>query len=116
ASSTPSTPSTPSTQHSARDGAGAAQAPSPDAPALTGLRSQLLSDGRALLTTVGNQSNLILDPDLDSYYAMSLVVLRFPELLQAVHDTVVFLGAAPSGRGPQWSSELLTLVGRLDAV
>ncbi|MBV7453693.1 EAL domain-containing protein [Acidovorax sp. sif1233] len=87
-----------------------------DAPSLTRLRSQLLRDGRELLTTVGNQSNLILDPDLDSYYGMSLVVLRFPELLQAVHDTVVFLHAAPAGRGPQWSSELLTLVGRLDAV
>ena len=87
-----------------------------DAQVLTGLRSQLLREGRELLTTVGNQSNLILDPDLDSYYGMSLVVLRFPELLQAVHDTVVFLNAAPAGRGPQWSSELLTLVGRLDAV
>jgi hypothetical protein len=37
--------------------------------------------GRALLTRIGNQSNLILDPDLDSYYTMSLVMLRFPELL-----------------------------------
>ncbi|KQO21777.1 diguanylate phosphodiesterase [Acidovorax sp. Leaf76] len=90
--------------------------PATDPIALTRLRSQLLREGRELLTTVGNQSNLILDPDLDSYYGMSLVVLRFPELLQAVHDTVVFLHAAPTGRGPQWSSELLTLVGRLDAV
>ncbi|CAN7547624.1 EAL domain-containing protein [Acidovorax sp. Leaf78] len=90
--------------------------PATDTIALTRLRSQLLREGRELLTTVGNQSNLILDPDLDSYYGMSLVVLRFPELLQAVHDTVVFLHAAPTGRGPQWSSELLTLVGRLDAV
>ena len=87
-----------------------------DAQSLTRQRSQLLREGRELLTNVGNQSNLILDPDLDSYYVMSLVVLRFPELLQAVHDTVIFLNAAPSGRGPQWSSELLTLVGRLDAV
>ena len=90
--------------------------PAADAVALTRLRSQLLREGRELLTTVGNQSNLILDPDLDSYYGMSLVVLRFPELLQAVHDTVVFLHAAPMARGPQWSSELLTLAGRLDAV
>lgn len=87
-----------------------------DAPSLTQRRSQLLREGRELLTTVGNQSNLILDPDLDSYYVMSLVVLRFPELLQAVHDTVSFLNAAPSARGPLWTSELLTLVGRLDAV
>ncbi|MFN9472763.1 EAL domain-containing protein [Acidovorax sp.] len=87
-----------------------------DAQALTRLRSQLLRDGRELLTTVGNQSNLILDPDLDSYYEMSLSVLRFPELLQAVHDTVSFLNSPRTARGPQWSSELLTLVGRLEAV
>jgi HAMP domain-containing protein len=36
--------------------------------------------GRSLITRLGNQSNLILDPDLDSYYTMSLLVLRFPEL------------------------------------
>jgi HAMP domain-containing protein len=84
--------------------------------ALARQRSLLLREGRALLTTVGNQSNLILDPDLDSYYVMSLVVLRFPEMLQAVHDTVSFLDASPARRGPQWSSELLTLAGRLDAV
>jgi len=36
--------------------------------------------GRDLITRLGNQSNLILDPDLDSYYTMSLLVLRFPEL------------------------------------
>eukprot|EP01030_Chromulinospumella_sphaerica_P024156 gene24156-24218_t len=87
-----------------------------NAVSLAAARSQLLRDGRELLTTIANQSNLILDPELDSYYVMSLVVLRFPELLQAVHDTMVFLQASKSARGPQWSSELLTLAGRLDAV
>lgn len=38
--------------------------------------------GRSLLSKIGDQSNLILDPDLDSYYTMSLVVQRFPELLE----------------------------------
>ncbi len=97
-------------------GSSAAASSAPDAQSLTRLRNQLLREGRELLTAVGNQSNLILDPDLDSYYVMSLVVLRFPELLQVVHDTVSFLNDAPLERGPQWSSELLTLVGRLDAV
>lgn len=83
---------------------------------LAAARSQLLRDGRELLTTIANQSNLILDPDLDSYYVMSLTMLRFPELLQAVHDTAVFLQASKPARGPQWASELLTLTGRLDAV
>lgn len=35
-----------------------------------------------LITRVGNQSNLILDPDLDSYYTMSLLILRYPALIQ----------------------------------
>src|SRR5258706_7217085 len=43
-----------------------------------------MDHGRALLTRVGNQSNLILDPDLDSYYTMSLLLLRFPEVLEIV--------------------------------
>lgn len=87
-----------------------------DGAALSRLRNQLLRDGRELLTTVSNQSNLILDPDLDSYYVMSLVALRYPVLLQTVYDTMGFLAASPLARNPQWSSDLLTLAGRLDAV
>lgn len=80
-------------------------------------KAKLLAQGRDLLTTVGNQSNLILDPDLDSYYVMSLTVLRFPELLQVLFETRQFMqgwGVRISGRNQ--TAELLTLVGRLDAV
>jgi hypothetical protein len=63
------------------------------------LRGGLLLDGRQLLTAVGNQSNLILDPDLDSYYVMSLSVLRFPELLQMLHDIQVFMLQPPGRSG-----------------
>ena len=45
---------------------------------------------RQLVTRVGDGSNLILDPDLDSYYCMDLVVLKLPqaiELSQAVLDS-----------------------------
>ena len=49
--------------------------------------SPAFAAGRELLTRVGNQSNLILDPDLDSYYTMSLVILRFPELLEVINST-----------------------------
>ncbi|KQR50588.1 EAL domain-containing protein [Acidovorax sp. Leaf160] len=94
-----------------------AAAPEPSRPEpQAAIRGELLREGRELLTTVGNQSNLILDPDLDSYYVMSLVLLRFPELLQVTHDTVNFLTAAPSRQGGHRSAELLTLAGRLDAV
>ena len=77
----------------------------------------LLVQGRELLTTIGNQSNLILDPDLDSYYVMSLTVLRFPELLQLLYDTRTFLQHwGQTARGQSTSAELLPLIGRLDAV
>ncbi len=81
------------------------------------LRGQLLLHGRELLTTVGNQSNLILDPDLDSYYVMSLVVLRFPEVLQVMHDARVYLGqTAGRATASHRTAEMLTLLGRLEAV
>ena len=80
-------------------------------------KSKLLDVSRDLLTTVGNQSNLILDPDLDSYYVMSLTVLRFPELLQVLHDTRQFMHRRDLGSSVSNSTaQLLTLVGRLDAV
>ncbi len=89
----------------------------PAAPREAG-RARLLSEGRELMTTVGNQSNLILDPDLDSYYVMSLILLRFPELLQVTHDIAGFMGqpARPGVSSAHRSGELLTLAGRLDAV
>ena len=57
------------------------------------------------MTRVGNHSNLILDPDLDSYYTMSLIVLRYPTLLDVVaqitprlHDVVDGVAIDPSER------------------
>ncbi len=88
----------------------------PQAPE-RGDQAQLLQRARDLLTTVGNQSNLILDPDLDSYYVMSLTVLRFPELLQVLYDTRDFTRTrGQRAEGQNQLAELLTLVGRLDAV
>ena len=77
-----------------------------------------LKVGRDLMTRVGNQSNLILDPDLDSYYSMSLVVLRYPELLGVVHaigqqlDAQVHANMASSDARTQY----LIHEGKLDAV
>ena len=56
--------------HAARHGADA------------GAVDAMLQRGRELLKRVGNQSNLILDPDLDSYHTMPLLLLlllRYPE-------------------------------------
>jgi hypothetical protein len=43
------------------------------------LHTQLLADIRSLMAHVGDTSNLILDPDLDTYYLMDAVLLKLPE-------------------------------------
>jgi diguanylate cyclase (GGDEF)-like protein/PAS domain S-box-containing protein len=88
-----------------------------------GERAALVTDamdsGHALLTRVGNQSNLILDPDLDSYYTMSLLLLRFPELLEIVTSIAeklhwqAVLGQPIDGPG---RTQYFILEGRLDAI
>ncbi|MBL8349597.1 MAG: EAL domain-containing protein [Burkholderiaceae bacterium] len=72
---------------------------------------------RALLTRVGNQSNLILDPDLDSYYTMSIVLLRLPALLEVIADTSAHLQRPDreAQAGEAWRSRFLILEGQLDA-
>ncbi len=42
-----------------------------------------LSAGSSLMITVGDASNLTLDPDLDSFYAMDAVTVRLPAMLAA---------------------------------
>ena len=46
----------------------------------------------ALLTTVGNNSNLILDPDIDSYYAMDTVLTQTPQLMTHVSQARAVAG------------------------
>jgi diguanylate cyclase (GGDEF)-like protein/PAS domain S-box-containing protein len=82
---------------------------------------QALDRGRALVTRVGNQSNLILDPDLDSYYTMSLVLLRFPELLDAASGMEAQLrrsgaGVPDQGDTTESRTRYFILEGRIDAI
>jgi diguanylate cyclase (GGDEF)-like protein/PAS domain S-box-containing protein len=78
----------------------------------------VIVQGRALITRVGNQSNLILDPDLDSYYTMSLVVLRLPELLELVHTVrqQTQRWQAPGTQAIEQGNQYLMLKGRLETV
>ena len=79
-----------------------------------------LDAGRELITRVGNQSNLILDPDLDSYYAMSQSILRYPRCsirstasaASCTSGTVV----PPPDRRDEIRTRYLVLEGQLDAV
>ncbi|MFY8106843.1 MAG: methyl-accepting chemotaxis protein [Elstera sp.] len=52
---------------------------------------------RDLTVRVGDHSNLILDPDLDSYYTMDLVLLRLPDLVSRVADLEGSLRAGSKG-------------------
>ena len=75
--------------------------------------------GRALITRIGNQSNLILDPDLDSYYTMSLLLLRFPELQELLLNSLQKTSQWQDATGPDRSrlqTELLVLEGRIESV
>ncbi len=40
-----------------------------------------ITAARALINKIGDASNLILDPDLDSYYVMDITLLRLPEVI-----------------------------------
>jgi methyl-accepting chemotaxis protein len=60
-------------------------------PATPATRAALAGALAALVTQVGNNSNLILDPDLDSFYVMDIQVVQMPRLLLAAA-----LAAAPA--------------------
>jgi len=77
-----------------------------------------LAASRDLITRVGNQSNLILDPDLDSYYAMSQSILRYPALIDAVDAIGKHLhdGASRARSREEVRTRYLVLEGQLDAV
>ena len=63
-------------------------------------RAKLASDLAAAIAYVGNTSNLILDPDLDSYYSMDCVVVYLPAAVQrlaAIRDAGAKALAAGKG-------------------
>lgn len=81
------------------------------------LHRRALAAGRELIRRIGDQSNMILDPDLDSYYTMSLLLLRYPELLDLVLQ-ITDLAWDTSGTRPPTPDErmdFLVLEGRLAA-
>ena len=45
-------------------------------------RSSQIAAAHALIDAVGDGSNLLLDPDLDSFYVMDAAVVRLPEMLE----------------------------------
>jgi PAS domain S-box-containing protein len=50
------------------------------------LEARAVDSARQLISRIGDESNLILDPYLDSYYTMSVVMLRLPEAVTDATD------------------------------
>ena len=60
------------------------------------LIAEALAKARDLASRVGDDFNLALDPDLDSYYLQDTVVRQIPRLLGEIGDTQTLLGAHAS--------------------
>jgi PAS domain S-box-containing protein len=74
------------------------------------LRIEAVAAARALISRIGDNSNLILDPDLDSYYLMSVIVLRLPEFVTAAIELSHAEQESASGPGSARSREKLLLL------
>lgn len=59
-------------------------------------RAALAQALAALVTEAGNSSNLILDPDLDSFYVMDLLVVQVPKALVTAAQTAVEPAGGPN--------------------
>ena len=55
----------------------------------TVLFSQLIADIRALIVHIGDTSQLILDPDIDTYYIMDSTLIRIPEVQDLIPQTMI---------------------------
>ena len=64
-------------------------------------KSERFDGGLKLMTKVADASNLTLDPDLDSFYAMDAVTVRLPKLDHAIVDLQEFLLDQPSAAGAE---------------
>lgn len=58
---------------------------SPDAAATKLAYAKLITNIRMLITHVGDTSQLIVDPDLDTHYIMDALLLREPELIDRMY-------------------------------
>lgn len=59
-------------------------------PARAERLAHLVADVRGLITHAGDTSNLILDPDLDSYYLMDVTLLGLPQIQDRIQEAAVF--------------------------
>jgi len=72
---------------------------------------RLLGEIRTLITSVGDSSNLILDPDLDTYYLMDALLLQQPELLDSMSRLGDTIDQLPAGSARSSTERQVKLAG-----
>ena len=82
-----------------------------DADTSEQLHDGLLHNIRALITAVGDSSNLILEPDLDSYYVMDGLLLQEPELVEGLSRLGDRIDQLPVGETELTAKEQAGLAG-----
>ena len=88
-----------------------------DSPARQGGYSALIMDCRNLMNRVGDSSQLILDPSLDSYYLVDTTLLKLPEWQDLLAQTVLLGDSAVTRRayGPEGRTQFQTLRGLVES-
>jgi methyl-accepting chemotaxis protein len=61
-----------------------------DVATLDARYAHLIGDVRTMIAHVGDTSNLILDPDLDSYYTMDATLVALPQTQERISNIVAF--------------------------
>lgn len=76
-----------------------------------------IAAAQALIIKVGDSSNLILDPDLDSYYVMDLLLMKLPDTFAGASDVMATITAqAAMGRlSDDDKTGIMLQIGRLSA-
>ncbi len=79
------------------------------------LYQRLASDINRLSARVGDTSNLILDPDLDTYYLMDATLLKMPEMQKILSEIRLISqkNSLRSNATPEERAKLITLAGKL---
>ncbi len=79
--------------------------------------TKLRATSRALISKIGDGSNLILDPDLDSFYVMDAVVVKLPELTDAARALFDQMVTVASHKNPDFDAkaQLMIALGRYEA-
>lgn len=71
--------------------------------------NRLIYEALRIIVRAGNSSNLVLDPDVDSYYAMDAVIFKVPDLMEEISQARGF-GASAIARGGELSATDKTLL------